>query len=505
MQNIVLNSDSATSLLAMLPAILLTVLAMTVGILDIFWKASRRREIGIVSAVSLFGIALVSLVVTPPADPSAQLVLGGMYRFDTLTQFFVTAITFGAAITCLISLDSPHIGRMGEFYAVLIVATLGGCLMAGSADLIMAFLALETLSISLYMLAGFLTASPRSAEAGIKYFLFGAFTSAIMLYGFSLIYGFTGSTNFYLIGQKFATMFGETVEATTLLPIVLAMIMVMVGFGFKVSAVPFHFWTPDVYEGAPTPVTAYISVASKAASFALLTRFFIVVFQGDDPTRFWVQMLAILAVVTMTVGNLFALVQKNIKRLIAYSSIAQAGYALIGVAAVAAQPSSVPGAGAAAVGFYMAMYILTNLAAFGVIVIVSKVKESEQIADFAGLSRRNLGLALTLTVALLSLAGIPPAAGFFGKFFLFKAAVDANLTWLAAVGILNAMIALYYYIIVIKVLFVDVGTDEDKPIVVGAPYVWALGITTVLVVLLGTVLATPIFDWASRAAAGLFS
>ncbi|HRE47146.1 MAG TPA: NADH-quinone oxidoreductase subunit N [Aggregatilineales bacterium] len=504
MQNVVVNSDGAMNLLAMLPALLLTVLGMTVGLLDAFWKASRRREIGLITAVSLFGIALVSFLIQPPAA-EAQLLLGGMYRYDVLTQFFVTAILVGAGITCLISLDSPTIGRMGEFYAILVVATLGGCLMAGAADLIMAFIALETLSVSLYILAGFLTNSARSAEAGIKYFLFGAFTSAVMLYGFSLLYGFTGSTNFYAIGGQIAAIFSRASDPAATLPLILAMIMILVGFGFKISAVPFHFWTPDVYEGAPTPVTAYISVASKAASFALMARFFIIVFQGNDPTRFWVQIIAILAVVTMTVGNLFALVQKNIKRLIAYSSIAQAGYALIGVAAVAGQPGSAPGAGIAALGFYMAMYILTNLAAFGVIIVVSKVKDSEMIADFAGLSRRNLGLALVLTIALLSLAGIPPAAGFFGKFFLFKAAVDSNLTWLAVVGILNAMIALYYYIIVIKVLFVDAGVDEDKPITVSPPYVWALSIATILVILLGTFLATPIFDFARRAAEGLFS
>jgi NADH-quinone oxidoreductase subunit N len=501
---IVVNTDVAINVLAVLPAILLTILGVTVGLLDIFWSASRRREIGMITAISLFGIALVALLVPPPAA-EAQLVLGGMFRFDTLSQLFTVVTLVAAAITCLISLDSNQIGGMGEFYAILVVATLGAVLLVGSADLIMAFLAVETLSISLYILAGSMTREPRSSEAGIKYFLFGAFTSAVMLYGFSLLYGFTGHTNLYAIGEWMRTTFRGTVEAGTILPILLAMVLIVVGFGFKISAVPFHFWTPDVYEGAPTPVTAYISVASKAASFAMLLRMFIIAFQGDDPTRFWVQIFAILAVVTMTFGNLMALVQTNIKRLIAYSSIAQAGYALIGVAAIAAQEGSAPGSGAAAVSFYMVMYVLTNLAAFGVIILFTNAGGSEKIADFAGLSRRNLSLALVMTVALLSLAGVPPAAGFFGKFFLFRAAVDANLTWLAVAGILNAMIALYYYIIIIKVIFVDHGADEDKPIPVSAPYVWALGMTTVGVLLLGTVMATPIFEWAFRAAQGLFS
>jgi NADH-quinone oxidoreductase subunit N len=237
----------------------------------------------------------------------------------------------------------------------------------------------------------------------------------------------------------------------------------------------------------------------------MVVRVLIIAFQGGDPTTAWVQLVGVLAVVSMTVGNLFALVQTNIKRLIAYSSIAQAGYTLIGVAAIAAQPGSAPGAGVAAVGFYIAMYVLTNLAAFGVIIVVANARHSEQIRDFAGLARSNLGLALVMTVALLSLAGIPPAAGFFGKFFLFRAAVDANLTWLAVAGILNAMVALYYYLVVIKVIFVDRSEAEEEPIAVSPPFVWALGLTTLGVVLLGTFLATPLFDWAVRAAQGLFS
>lgn len=503
--NLTLNTDATANLLAILPAILLTILAAAVVILDVIWPESRRREIGIISAISLGGIALVTLLIQPIGEGTPQLVLGGMYRADTMTQLFVTVTLVAAAIACLISLDSPNIGRRGEFYAVLIVATLGACLISGAADLIMVFLALETLSISLYILAGFLRNNAKSAEAGMKYFLFGAFTSTIMLYGMSFLYGFSGQTNLYAIGNWMTGQPGLGSAANNVLPIVLAMVMIAVGFGFKVSAVPFHFWAPDVYEGAPTPVTAYISVASKAASFALLARFFIIVFQGPQVTLFWVQAVAVLAVVTMSVGNLLALVQRNIKRLLAYSSIAQAGYALIGVAAIAAQPGVLPGAGVAAVGFYMAMYVMTNLAGFAVIILFANATGSETIADFAGLSRRNLGLALAMTVALLSLAGIPPMAGFIGKLALFRAAVNANLTWLAVVGVLNSIVALYYYLVIIKVMFVDRGKDEDKPIPVSRPYIWALGISCSAVVLMGTFLAEPIFEWALRAARGLFA
>src|SRR5260221_12344798 len=279
--------------------------------------------------------------------------------------------------------------------------------MSGAADLILVFLAVETLSISLYVLAGFLHDNPRSSEAGMKYFLFGAFTSTIMLYGMSLLYGFTHQTNLYAMGNVLRTLpflnADQSINAGIALPILLSMVLILVGFGFKVSAVPFHFWTPDVYEGAPTPVTAYISVASKAASFAMLTRFFLVVFQGTEPTRFWVQMIAVLAVVTMTVGNLLALPQRNIKRLIAYSSIAQAGYALIGVAAIASQKGAEQGSGVAAFGFYMAMYVLTNLAAFGVVILFSNATSSETIADLPGLSRPYNWVAPGFSLALVFL------------------------------------------------------------------------------------------------------
>jgi NADH-quinone oxidoreductase subunit N len=371
--------------------------------------------------------------------------------------------------------------------------------MSGAADLIMVFLALETVSIPLYVLAGFRRDDRRSAESGMKYFLFGSFASAIMLYGLSLLYGFTGQTNIYAI----ADALGST--ETNLVPVLGAMVLVLVGFGFKVSAAPFHFWTPDVYEGAPTPVTAFVSVASKAASFALLLRFFVAVFpatlalNGQEVQGFWVQLMAALAVISMTLGNIVALSQRNIKRLLAYSSIAQAGYTLIGLAAISAQEQSV-----AAIAFYMFMYTFTNLLAFGVIILFSEATGSETIADLAGLNRRSPWLALSMTIALLSLAGVPPAAGFFGKFFLFQAAVEANLTWLAIVGVLNSIVALYYYLVVIKVMYVDRSEDEDKPIPMSPAYGWVLGITAVVVILLGTIGAQVVFNWALQSASGLF-
>jgi NADH-quinone oxidoreductase subunit N len=291
--------------------------------------------------------------------------------------------------------------------------------------------------------------------------------------------------------------------------VLISIALIVAGFGFKISAAPFHFWTPDVYEGAPTPVVAFLSVASKAGSFALLVRFFLAVFpgsvviNGQEIQGFWTQLAAVLAIISMTLGNVVALVQKNIKRLLAYSSIAQAGYTLIGVAALQSA-GAVQEQAVAAIAFYMFMYTFTNLLAFGVIILFTEATGSETIADLAGLSRRSPMLALAMTIALLSLAGVPPAAGFFGKFFLFQAAVQANLVGLAIFAVLNSIVALYYYLVVIKVMYVDRSADDDKPIKASQTYVWVLGATSLVVVLLGTFFATPIFEWASRGAAALF-
>ena len=484
--------DWGASLLAILPEILLTILVVAVLVLDAIWPESRRREIGIIAGIALLGIMAATLVFSTPlgGDVSQQLVLGGMIRHDVLTQIFRTMILLAASLTCFISVDVNGVSRQGGYYALIAVATLGASLMSAAADLIMVFIALETTSISLYMLAGFLRNDDRSAESGLKYFLFGAFTSAIMLYGFSLLYGFSGQTNIYLIAGGLASGQIDT------MPALVALILIVVGFGFKISAVPFHFWTPDVYEGAPTPITAFISVASKAASFALLLRFFMAVFPAYD--SLWVNLLAVSSVVTMILGNVVALWQKNIKRLLAYSSIAQAGYTLIGVVAISAQH----GAGMAAVIFYMFMYTLTNLGAFAVVILASRATGSEQIADLAGLSRRSPWLALAMTVSLLSLGGIPPAAGFFGKFFLFNAAVDAGFVWLALIAVINSIVALYYYLMVIKVMYVDRSASEDQPIAVAGSYRWALLVTTLGVIFLGVV-ASPVYNWALQASQGL--
>ncbi len=493
------------SLPSIIPEIGLTVMAIVVLALDLYLPESRRRVIAIVTGAGLVLTALIYFLVFGPSlhPETAGLFWGGTIKHDALSEIFMVMVLLAGGITSFLTIDVQGLGTRGEFYLVVIVSSLGACLMSSAADLIMVFLALETTTIPLYVLAAFNRGDGRSSESGMKYFLFGSFASAILLYGLSLLYGFSGQTNLYDLAKFFTT----SAFSTNAIPVLIAIALIVAGFGFKISAAPFHFWTPDVYEGAPTPVVAFLSVASKAASFALLVRFFLAVFpgtvviNGQEIQSFWTNLAAALAVISMTLGNVVALAQRNIKRLLAYSSIAQAGYTLIGVAALqaAGQQQAV-----AAIAFYMFMYTFTNLLAFGVIILFSETTGSETIADLAGLSRRNPMLALAMTIALLSLGGVPPAAGFFGKFFLFQAAVQSNLVWLAMVGVLNSIVALYYYLVVIKVMYVDHSEDEDKPIKVSQTYIWVLGATALIVVLLGTFLATPIFDWATRGAAALF-
>jgi NADH-quinone oxidoreductase subunit N len=512
------------SLPAIAPEVGLTILAVVVLFLDIRLPESQRRNLAIVTGVGMFATAILYLLlwfpvpiasapadaiigVTTPAGLGAYegLYWGGMMRHDSLAQIFKVMVLCAGALTALMAIDTKNLGRKGEFYLIIIVSSLGGCLIAGASDLIMLFLGLETMTIPLYVLAAFNRNDKRSPESGMKYFLFGSFASAILLYGLSLLYGFTGSTSFAGIA---ASLQSDTMGNNGF-AVLVALTLIIVGFGFKISAAPFHFWTPDVYEGAPTPVTAFLSVSSKAASFALLLRFLIAVFPsglvigGVVIPDFWVNLVAALAVISMILGNVVALAQRNIKRMLAYSSIAQAGYTLIGIAALGTIPmtgdasvQTIAQNSVAAISFYMFMYTFTNILAFAVVVIFSEATGSEDIKDLAGLSRRNPWLALTMTIGLLSLAGVPPAAGFFGKFFLFQAAVQAGLVWLALLGVLMSIVALYYYLTVVKVMYVDRGVDEDKPIVISTPVAWVLGLSALAVVLLGTVLVTPVFDWA---------
>ena len=488
--------------LALVPEISLIVLLVLVLIYDRIWRTEGRQRLlaqltawgGLTVLVLTLGLWVFFDQPNVNLSLSESLLWGGMIRHDLVTLVFRVMFLVALILTALISADVKRLQK-GEYYILLITSTIGFSLMAASADLIMLYIALETASISSYVLAGFITTSNRSSEAGMKYFVYGAFATGVMLYGMSLLYGLTGQTNLYVLADLFAgagpNPAGEAV-------ILLAAVMIIVGFGFKVSVVPLHFWTPDVYEGAPTPFTGFVSTASKAAGFAIFIRVFTAGTLGPaEWGNEWWAMLVAMCVVTMSLGNFVAIFQTNIKRLLAYSSIAQAGYAMIGLVTLTRD-------GSGATMFYLLMYVFSNIAAFGVIVLVSNLTDSDDIEDLYGLSRRSPYLALVMLFALLSLGGIPPTAGFLGKFFIFKAAVDAGLWWLALIGILNAFVALYYYLTVAKYMYLYRSEEEDVAIPVSRSAQVGLAVSTFFIIFLG-VYAGPAFEWTRLAAQSFFT
>lgn len=432
--------------LAILPEIGLVVMAAILLLVDLLWKGETRRWLGWLTAGGVVAIMVLAAIFSMP-EGDAVLTWGGMLRFDLSGFVFRMIFLAGAGLTALLASHTDSIHLKGEFYALLLVSTLGMSLMASSADLIMLFLAIETTSIPLYVLTGFVLRDQKSVEAGIKYLLFGSMASAILLYGFSLLYGLTGSTQLYRLGNML-----QAADIPSVL-IVGIIGLLLVGFGFKISAVPLHFWAPDVYQGAPTPVAGFLSTASKAAGFAALMRVMAVAF--PEQASLWSIMIAVVATASMLVGNYLALVQKSLKRLLAYSSIAQAGYMLIGVAAGSEF-------GYLASTYYLMAYLVTNLAAFGVVAWVEHNTGSDDMSSFAGLSRRAPVLGLIMIAAMLSLGGIPPFAGFFGKVLVFGAAIEEGMVWLALVGIFNAIIGLYYYLTILKTIYVNEPIEKGK-------------------------------------------
>ena len=485
-----------STILPIFPEVLLLALAVLLLILDPFLKkgANHRLFLGIYTTAGLLITLILSLLLAIPGSPS--LVFGGMLRFDWLGFLFKMFFLFAAAVTTLFFMDADKLNQRAEAYLLLMTATIGMCLMASSADLVMLYLAIETTSIPLYILAGFLTGNEKSTESGFKYLLFGALTSAVMLYGLSFLYGVSASTSIYgllkidpvILNAHYPNFHPLAVGITFL---------VLAGLAFKVSLFPFHFWAPDVYEGAPTPVAGFLSTASKAAGFAVILRLFTALFPVISAD--WSMILAVLATLTMTVGNLIALAQKNVKRLLAYSSIAHAGYAMIGVVAFSQL-------GIASTIFYLIAYLLTNLLAFGIVGVVGRSTGSDDVSAYNGLGRRNASLALTALVAFLSLAGMPPFGGFVAKFFVFAAAIQSGWIWLAVVGVLNAIVGLYYYLNILKYIYLYRMEDQDEehhPIPLSRPVATALILLVIGVLLIGTVFG-PWFGFASRAALNLF-
>ncbi len=485
--------------LALAPEIALLVILFCILIFDKLFKPSNPRQVGLFTAwggvaVLVLTAALFWIFREPDRfwSLNESVFWGGMIRNDLVTFVFRLMFFSALILTALLSMDVPRLQKI-EYYALLITATIGFSLMAASTDLIMVYVALETASISSYLLAGFYSGERRSSEAGMKYFIYGAFTTAIMLYGMSFIYGVTGQTNLYVIGDVFS---GEQIAGVQPL-LLLAAVLVVVGFAFKTSIVPYHFWAPDAYEGAPTPFTGFLSTASKAAGFAVFLRVFLAGALGPVSTQAeWWAMLVAMCIITMILGNFVAIYQTNIKRLLAYSSIAQAGYALIGLVTLTQD-------GSGATLFYLLMYVFTNIAAFGVIILVSNATGADEIKDLNGLNRRSPFLALVMLFAVLSLGGIPPTAGFFGKFFLFKAAIDAGLWWLAAIGILMAFVGLYYYLSIIKVMYLYRSEQDDIAIPVSRAAQVGLVVAVVFILYLG-ISAGSAFELTREAAAAFF-
>jgi NADH-quinone oxidoreductase subunit N len=455
-----------------LPELILSGAAMAILLIDAAWPIRDQRVLaGAASAaVVAAGAVAVRQWFVPPAEDLT--VLGGMVAVDRYALFFRLVILASAALALLFSahyLRRTGEGR-GEFYALLLFATAGMTLLASAADLIVVFLALEVLSLSLYVMTGFSWRRLSSQEAGLKYFLLGAFSSAFFLYGIALAYGATGTTSLAgIAGALSGTDQGLALPLT-------AAALLAVGFSFKVAAVPFHMWTPDVYQGAPTPVTGFMAAGTKVAGFAALIR----VAQIALGPVSWelTPALVALSAVTMVVGSVLAIAQDDVKRMLAYSSIAHAGFVLVGVAA--GNQEGVSGA-----MFYLAAYAAMILGAFGVVILVSRVgEERTSLRSYRGLARRNPVLGGLLVLFLLSLAGIPPTAGFMAKFLVFGAAVDAGLVGLVIVAVLASVVAAFFYLRVIVLAYMEDPEEDTVALTEGGPG-WALAAAAVVTVILG--------------------
>ncbi len=428
-----------------LPELVLTAGSLLLLVVDV--AAPRRPRLLTWVASAVLGATMIALF--PFATAQVE-VSQGLLAIDQFAFYFKIVFLVAALMTVLMSEHYLEIegASPGEYYFLILCSTLGMMIMASGIDLITSFIGLETMAVAFYILAGFIKPNQRSNEAAVKYFLLGAFSLGILLYGMSLLYGVSGSTNFRTMAAAFTG--GEQDPL-----LILAVILVVAGMGFKIAAVPFHMWAPDVYDGAPTPVTAFLSVGSKAASFAMLLRLFMIAMEPLKADR---QLLfEALAVVTMTVGNLAALTQTNIKRMLAYSSIAHAGYLLMGVVAGTER-------GVQAMLVYLLVYAFMQLGAFAVVVMMRRRDVmGDELKDFSGLHFRHPFAAFAMLLFMLSLGGIPPTAGFMGKFWLFGAAIDAGYVWLAVIGVLNSAVSLYYYIRLVVFMYLKKETTGSEP------------------------------------------
>ena len=423
-----------------MPEILLTCLALLVLLLDLVMK--RKETIAAMCVV-------VALVVAYSLVGSGGVTFGGMFISDGYSQFFKVIFLISLALSVLISITYIKVEKSnhGEYYALMLFATLGMMIMASAGDLIVLYLGLELMALSTYVLAGFIRHDRKSNEAAIKYLLLGAFSSAFLLYGISLTYGLTGTTDIRAVAEYIMA------EGLTSSPaLMLAIIFFTVAFGFKIAAVPFHMWAPDVYEGAPTAVTAFMSVGPKAAGFAAIGRVFLIAFGSMQVD--WSMLLIPIAVLTMGFGNIVALSQTNIKRMLAYSSIAHAGYALIGV--IAGGPE-----GVASMMNYMLIYSFMNIGAFGIVILLRREGyNGNDIGDYRGLAKSHPVCAALMLIFMFSLTGIPPTAGFIGKMYLFIAAIDAGYVWLVVTAVIFSAISAFFYMRIVMLMYMSEPSEE---------------------------------------------
>jgi NAD(P)H-quinone oxidoreductase subunit 2 len=479
-----------------LPEGIVIITLMTVLIVDLILGRTSARWIGYLAMAGLFSSIVALYFQWDNVNPIS---FSGGFNGDDLSIVFRGIIALSAIVTICMSIRYVEQSgtALAEFIAILLTATLGGMFLSGANELVMTFISLETLSISSYLLTGYTKRDPRSNEAALKYLLIGASSTAVFLYGVSLLYGLSGGqTEFSAIAEGIATAnLGQS------LGLVMSLVFVIAGIGFKISAAPFHQWTPDVYEGAPTPVIAFLSVGSKAAGLALAMRLLITVF--PLAVNEWHFVFTALAVLSMILGNVVALAQTSMKRMLAYSSIAQAGFLMIGLI-------SGTQAGYSSMIFYMLVYLFMNLCGFTCVILFSLRTGTDQIAEYSGLYQKDSLLTLGLSISLLSLGGIPPLAGFFGKIYIFWAGWQAGLYWLVLLGLVTSVVSIYYYIRVVKMMVVK-EPQEMSDAVKNYPEVrWNLPgfrplqvglIVTLIATSIAGILSNPLFTLANNSVA----
>lgn len=474
--------------MTILPLIILAAFAMGILLIEAFSKGSKDGTIGYIALTSVIFVFLSLFLFVGKGKMS----FGSMMAVDVYSIFFYLVFIVIGTLTILSSISYVKITGIhsGEYYALILLSMIGMMLMASSTNLVMLFVSLEMMSIPIYVLAGFLRNEERSIEASMKYFLLGAFASGFFLYGLSLVYASTGSTSYRVIADFLAKT--ERFNLSTLMWVGLGFISV--GFCFKIAAFPFHAWTPDVYEGSPTSITAYMATGVKAAAFAALVRIFFTVFSTFQHD--WTAIMWLIAVLTMTLGNFTALVQKSVKRMLAYSSIAHAGYLL--VAFVAGNEI-----GRSAILFYLLAYAFMNIGSFSVLMVMAKKNDyHEDLDSFAGIGFKYPLTAVAMSVFMFSMAGIPPTAGFIGKFYIFSAAVKSHYYWLAVIGVLNSAVSVYYYLRVVVYMYFKEPEGEIPTYRFTAPAVFSIVLAVWGVLQMG-ILPANILDIARHSIAAL--